>query len=77
MNQDIAKSKKQSDTYYSALNMKIMSTGEESTFALSNSSGNELLFDLPSIALDTVKSRISYSSQDSDGTTSKYLKYRK
>lgn len=77
MNQDIAKSKKQSETYHSALNMKVMSTGEESTFALSNSSGNDLLFDIPVLSVDSIKAQISYPSQDSDGTTTKILRYKK
>ena len=77
MNQDTAKSKTENSTYFSALNIKLLSTTEQSTFALSNSAGNELLYTIPNVSIDKIKTRLNYASMDTDGTTSKFLNYQR
>jgi len=77
MNQDTAKSKTDNSTYFTASNIKLLATTEQSTFGLTNASGNELAFDIPIPSIDKIKTRISYGSQDTDGTTSKSLNYQR
>jgi len=77
MNQDTAKSKTENSTYFSALNIKLLSTTEQATFALSNSAGNELLYTIPTVTIDSIKTRFSYTKMDADGTTAGIMQYQR
>ena len=63
MNQDLSKDKAQNTKYFSADNIRILSTDQQSTFALTNEKGNELVFSVPSVTIDTTKTRLSWVDQ--------------
>ena len=51
MSQDLSKSKTDNSSYFSAKNIRIMATGQQSTFSLTNEDGNELMFGIPYLTL--------------------------
>jgi len=78
MNQDMSKSKTKSGFYFSAENIRIKSTDTGSSFGLTNEKGNEVLLAIPTITIQSFKTRFQYDSVDTDQTVSfKILKYKR
>ena len=73
MSQDLSKSKTDNSSYFSAKNIRIMATGQQSTFSLTNEDGNELMFGIPYLTLNTSDTVISYVSPLGDGSQSSEL----
>lgn len=72
MTQDFAKSKIPGEFYYSGNNIRIITTDESSSYALTNEHGNELSFTIPAPIFDYLNKRIEYIDVDS---SVKYLTY--
>lgn len=72
MTQDFAKSKAPGEFYYSGNNIRIITTDESSSYAMTNEHGNELSFTIPTPIFDYLNKRIEYL--DIDNST-KYLTY--
>ena len=70
MTKDIAKNK-DSKRYYDAQNIRIIATDQESTFALTNEFGNELVITIPTPEFDYENTKIIYNA----GSESKTLEY--
>lgn len=78
MNQDISKDKADNSKYFSALNIRVLATDQQSTFALTNELGNELTFEIPTVTVDSVKSRVSWNNVDVNASSiTKFLVYEK
>ena len=60
MSKDLAKDK-QSDKYFNAKNIRILSTDQKSSFSATNEHGNEFLFEIPEIFINVQDTRIEYS----------------
>ena len=63
MNQDVTKSKHPEKFYYSANNIRILSTNKESTFSVTNEQGNSLQIQIPSITIDSDDNTITYNDE--------------
>ena len=70
MSKDLS-SDKQSDKYFDAKNIRILSTDQKSTFAVTNEAGNQHVFTIPTPTLDTLNTSINYTVNGLD----KYLNY--
>jgi hypothetical protein len=70
MSKDIA-SDLQTEKYFDAANIRILATDQKSSFAITNESGNELVFVIPTPVFDTSNTRIKYTV----GLSLKYLTY--
>ena len=60
MNQDVTKSKHPFEFYYSANNIRILATDDQSTYSVTNEKGNELLIEFPNVTIDVVNNIIDY-----------------
>jgi hypothetical protein len=60
MSKDLS-SDKQSDKYFDAKNIRILSTDQKSTFAVTNEAGNQHVFTIPTPTLDTLNTSINYT----------------
>ena len=70
MSKDLA-SDLQSDKYFDAKNIRILATDQKSSFAVTNESGNDLVFSIPTPIFDFDNARITYTV----GNNVKHLKY--
>lgn len=70
MTKDIAKNK-DVKKYYDARNIRIVATDQESTYAITNEAGNELVYSIPSPEIDHENTSFKYTV----GQDIKYLKY--
>tara|TARA_R110002012_G_scaffold22423_4_gene77556 strand:- start:28 stop:4152 length:4125 start_codon:yes stop_codon:yes gene_type:complete len=76
MSQDLSKSLTDNSTYFSAMNIRVLATDEQSSFALTNEAGNELMFAIPAVTVYSGKTQISYTNVDTTGGASvKSLRY--
>ena len=62
MNQDITKSKHPTEFYFEGKNIRITTTDNQSTGAISNEKGNTLELSIPDITIDTVANTITYNT---------------
>lgn len=62
MSQDISKSKHPHELYYEGKNIRIISTDQQSTGAVINEHGNELLVTIPAPSINIGETRIDYIS---------------
>lgn len=62
MNQDVTKSKHSFEFYYSANNIRIITTDSESSYSATNELGNNLEITIPTININTSTNEITYNS---------------
>mgnify|MGYP003643831659 CR=1 FL=1 len=70
MSKDLS-SDKQSDKYFDAKNIRILSTDQKSTFSVTNEAGNEIIFSIPSPSIDLNRTSVKYTVNGVE----KYLTY--
>lgn len=71
MSKDLS-SDKQGDKYFDAKNIRILATDQKSTFSLTNETGTELIFSIPSPTINTDSTSIQYNT----GSVTKTLQYQ-
>ena len=72
MSQDLAKSKENNTKYFSAKDIRIISTDQQSSLAVTNEKGNELLFEIPAVTVLSLKTYIQFSDPFNTGIIKKY-----
>ena len=63
MSKDLARDK-QSNKYFDAKNIRILATDQQSSFAVTNEAGNELIVSIPSPVVNTDSTSIDYTGVD-------------
>ena len=71
MLKDLSKSK-QSDKYFDAKNIRILATDKNSSLAMTNESGNEILFSIPLPVFNSAETKIEYNT----GSQQKSISYK-
>ncbi len=70
MSKDLSRDK-QSDKYFDAKNIRILSTDQKSSIALTNEAGNEFIFNIPKPVINTIDTQVEYNVNGVD----KNIKY--